>query len=628
MEPIQEAINEIESRAPGASFSYRQISKKYGVDRTTLSRRHQGIRRSNAAAHEQQQLLNPQQEEELVRYIEKCTRRGLPPTREMVKNFAETIAKREPSDSWVTRFLHRQNNDLLTKWTTNIDRNRHQADSYSKYRLYFDLLHSKMREYNVDARNTYNMDEKGFFVGIATRTKRVFSKAAYLSKERTAAIQDGNREWVTLLACVCASGDALPPALVYQGKSGIQSSWTDAVEVGKHQVFFSNSPTGWSNNDIGMAWVEQVFDRHTKAKARRQWRLLILDGHGSHVTQDFIDFCDSNRILLSIFPPHSTHSLQPLDVVLFSPLSRNYTYELNTFTHRSQGLASTTKRDYFTNFWAAWLATMKPELILKSFQATGVWPMDAEVILQRFNNHTLEQDEASGLGQHGDGDSYRELRKLYDAAVPDKSAVEAQQLKASLHSLQVQNELLHYENDGLHDTIEHKHKHGKKRKPLDLQQRQEWHGGAVFWSPRKIREARAREAIKQHEAELEKLQKSHDRELKAAATLYKKQQAAAAKEAREIEKKERKIKAQAKAVELAAARALKKQQREAATSQISRDTLNKDKRKASRTPAKNPTKRRRVVGARSSVAPAPEPPAAPPKTTRTRSIRPPNKYSE
>jgi hypothetical protein len=166
-----------------------------------------------------------------------------------------------------------------------------------------------MREYELDERNTYNMDEKGFFVGIALRSKRVFSKAVCASKECTEAIKDDNREWVTLIACVCASGDALPTALIYQGSSGIQSTWVNDVEVGKHEVFFSNSPTGWSNNGLGFAWLEQVFNRHTTAKAPRGWRLLILDGHGSHVTADFIDFCDAYRILLAIFPQHSTHSL-------------------------------------------------------------------------------------------------------------------------------------------------------------------------------------------------------------------------------------------------------------------------------------------------------------------------------
>jgi hypothetical protein len=56
------------------------------------------------------------------------------------------------------------------------------------------MLHSKLRDYDVDERNTYNIDEKGFFVGITKATKRVFSKALWASREATAALQDGNRE--------------------------------------------------------------------------------------------------------------------------------------------------------------------------------------------------------------------------------------------------------------------------------------------------------------------------------------------------------------------------------------------------------------------------------------------------
>jgi hypothetical protein len=67
-----------------------------------------------------------------------------------------------------------------------------------------------MRQSEIDERNTYNMDEKGFFVCRETRSKRVFTKRTWASKERIAALQYGNREWVTLLACVCVSGQALP----------------------------------------------------------------------------------------------------------------------------------------------------------------------------------------------------------------------------------------------------------------------------------------------------------------------------------------------------------------------------------------------------------------------------------
>jgi hypothetical protein len=34
-------------------------------------------------------------------------------------------------------------------------------------------------------------------------------------------------------------------------------------------IFATSSPTGWSNDEIGLAWLIQVFDRYTKRKAGR-----------------------------------------------------------------------------------------------------------------------------------------------------------------------------------------------------------------------------------------------------------------------------------------------------------------------------------------------------------------------
>jgi hypothetical protein len=98
MDPIQKAIEYIESREVKTSFCIAKSRKDLGVNRTALSRRHQGKTHSNGEAR-QRQLLNPQQEHGLVRYIEKCTRRGLPPTRKMVQNLASAVAKWEVSES-------------------------------------------------------------------------------------------------------------------------------------------------------------------------------------------------------------------------------------------------------------------------------------------------------------------------------------------------------------------------------------------------------------------------------------------------------------------------------------------------------------------------------------------------
>jgi len=48
---------------------------------------------------------------------------------------------------------------------------------------------------------------------------------------------------------------------------------------------------------------------------------------------------------------------------------------------------------------------MRPDAIKQSFRATGLWPIEAEVILKRFNNSTLGQGKASQIGKHRDGDS-------------------------------------------------------------------------------------------------------------------------------------------------------------------------------------------------------------------------------
>jgi hypothetical protein len=65
----------------------------------------------------------------------------------------------------VDRFVARNKDQLITKWSSETDRNRHEADSEHKYSLYFDLLEWKISEYSVLPENTYNMDEKGFMIG-------------------------------------------------------------------------------------------------------------------------------------------------------------------------------------------------------------------------------------------------------------------------------------------------------------------------------------------------------------------------------------------------------------------------------------------------------------------------------
>jgi hypothetical protein len=120
--------------------------------------------------------------------------------------------------------LKRNSNNLTIKFSKGIDRNRFVADSRDKYKLYFKLLHSKIREYNIDPSYIYNMDKKGFLISILARSKRIVSKAKWERKEVTEPLQDSSCEWITVIACICADGTSLEPAITYKGKSGFRSA--------------------------------------------------------------------------------------------------------------------------------------------------------------------------------------------------------------------------------------------------------------------------------------------------------------------------------------------------------------------------------------------------------------------
>ena len=86
------------------------------------------------------------------------------------------------------------------------------------------------------------MDEKGFLISILSKMKRVFSRHHYESGKMKHMLQDGNREWITTLACICADGSALTPALIYQAQSGnIQDTWLQDFDLKEHIAFFTSS---------------------------------------------------------------------------------------------------------------------------------------------------------------------------------------------------------------------------------------------------------------------------------------------------------------------------------------------------------------------------------------------------
>jgi hypothetical protein len=146
------------------------------------------------------------------------------------------------------------------------------------------------------------------------------------------------------------------------------------------KAYFTSSAAGWTCDALGLAWL-RLFDRHTRHKTSRR-RLLILDGHSSHINWAFIALADSFRILILILPSHTTHRLQPLDVGLFSPLAQAYTKRLDAYTHGGLGWISMTKRMFWPLFRDAWEDSFTAKNIINAFRKTGICPLKPELIIQ------------------------------------------------------------------------------------------------------------------------------------------------------------------------------------------------------------------------------------------------------
>ena len=84
----------------------------------------------------------------------------------MIANFALAVAQEPVSESWVTRFINKYSVHLISQYSTGMDADRHNADSYAKYELYFNLLQRKIAKYRVDTEHTYNIYEKGFIIRV------------------------------------------------------------------------------------------------------------------------------------------------------------------------------------------------------------------------------------------------------------------------------------------------------------------------------------------------------------------------------------------------------------------------------------------------------------------------------
>jgi hypothetical protein len=124
---------------------------------------------------------------------------------------------------------------------------------------------------------------------------------------------------------VSALGVTLPLCLIFKGEN-LNSGWIlDETLAGWK---FITLKKGWTSGLIRFEWLKSHFQPFVSKSTNLQ-SLLIIDGHSSHVTAQFIAYCITSKIDLFLLPPHSSHKTQPFDLSIFGPLKTALNLEVD-----------------------------------------------------------------------------------------------------------------------------------------------------------------------------------------------------------------------------------------------------------------------------------------------------------
>lgn len=375
---IQLAIDFLKSHD---TASVRQAATTFGVPRSTLQDRMAG-RKPNKTSKQSMQRLSPEEEESIVRCILQMGAWGWPMTITALETLATTLLNdkgdKDPlGHNWYKNFLARHP-EVKVQRSRNLDQSRKDASDYQTLREWFELYQTIRLQYNIAEEDTYNMDEKGCMKGIGDNSKVLISRA----ESKASTIQPGNRDWVSVIECIGINGFLLSPFIIFKGER-IQESWlAKGKEVDKRTVIHV-SPNAWTDQEIALEWL-QHFDKYTTLQCRGEYRLLILDGHSSHVSFKFVQYCTDRKIIALCLPPHSTHILQPLDVGVFGPLAKEYR---SLVSKGSIFGAVCIDNEQFLQYYFQARKTITRN-IPGAWRGAGLYPYNPEYILQQYRPTT------------------------------------------------------------------------------------------------------------------------------------------------------------------------------------------------------------------------------------------------
>jgi hypothetical protein len=227
--------------------SYEDLALTYGIPKSTLCNRAGGMQ-SRQKSHETYQAITPAMENALEKWALQMDSQGFPPRLDLFKAMAQLLYQQHMQESeesgpetlgptWLRGFLNRHP-AVSARYSTTLDRQRAFANQPGPIKDYFKKLKAVIARYKIRDENIWNMDEKGFTLGLANRAK-VVARAGRRPPRTT---HDGTRELITVIETCGANRTMLPPMVIFKGTAHYKGWYTEVTQ--DTEAYFAYSPKG------------------------------------------------------------------------------------------------------------------------------------------------------------------------------------------------------------------------------------------------------------------------------------------------------------------------------------------------------------------------------------------------
>lgn len=240
----------------------------------------------------------------------------------LVKSYLDALGRRTifkgnfPGYDWGASFLKRHP-VLRTRVAENMKRARAKVSPEIVTKFFENL---KPNIEGIPPENIMNYDESAFVNDPGKEKVLVRRGTKYPAK-----ITEHSRVSVSVMVAGTASGDLLPPYVVYKS----DCMWSTWILDGVHGARYNRTKSGWFDQRTFEDWFNKIALKYLKNLPGK--KLMIGDNLASHLSLTVIRKCERHNIQFVLLPPNSTQYLQPLDVAVFRPLKGAWRRTLSTW---------------------------------------------------------------------------------------------------------------------------------------------------------------------------------------------------------------------------------------------------------------------------------------------------------